>query len=1092
MSLQPMETNDYSGGFTDNYVAGARNKYQRGDNLLVNVSKSVFSRFGSVIYDATNYQIPTGAVRIGTLLPYKTPYYSPAKSDLLLSHSSARLYYVTGGTWTNLIGPVTNNQAFPGCDDTNVLTHGEWEKHLLVTSDLASPSTTSYPVKIFRDSAGVLQLRTAGLPDVSAPANYVSATVLANAITLANSIKTVFLAHIDDYAGAYAVNKTHSSQDTISRALFSAVANASDLPTLITLTNALAKGYTQHVNDARFCLTIPASYAHIGSGNDVLNEAAVQSQSVPTGPHIMLTGSLGDNITTTSTSLSAVTAPQDLPASATLAQVCARLDNLRDCYNWHDASFGAHWHRLLHTVATAKIGYVDSGPRLVANITDVCTIANAAKSYINTHKVDAGGGAQAHARDDYRAVTSADATDYYSLFLLYADIACVYAGHSQDGAGNTHTYVGIGRQEHIATGTAGEYTYAQAFSYPADPYDIAAIQTKLFEIRTALYLHAPDIAVLHRRLAAGYISPLVPTIVSWAYALHYKYSYTVGSATFEDDGPVTYLGPIQTVLTTQNGSSLSVISPLANGSTGNWDTSALTLEVYRTVNAGTQYHFLTSLANATTSYADTALDVSIADATSIYTTGGVVENDPPPQCKCLHIVDGKAYYGNIVEAGVVIPTRVRESLAGDPDSAPARFFADLPDEVIAISSAKSKVIALCKSSLFRIEGGFDELGRGQIIYESIHDTIGCVGPQSVVQAEHGVFFAGTDGFYFTDAFQLIKINEDWPTTYASITSTATKKRNIQGVFRPEERRVYWTVQTADGSGENDALVVLDLRWGIRPDSTFTTWSNSTSFRPTAVASFGNQLIRGDSRGYWFKHDPTYLSDPKVAVGTNPSTWATKAIIYDLITCAYDFGFKGAKKYIPGIDVYLKNHGNVSLQMKRINNDKGTGAAQALGKIRFRSEYTGTIEEERTMPAGYLRSTLTQIQFTNASVIITNSDTHGQATTNQGLHTLTLDSAVTEDWPLDPIDWTVAFPNKSNGVIDVADAYATKYVITARSADTLTVTDAGATLPAGSEKWILEGVPKDEQFELTAHTIWYDMVDGSLEHPYQSARTGANT
>lgn len=67
---QPLPLEDFSGGMTDYYLGGPLNKYQRADNCLIvkhgDVGK-LYTRPGSEIYDATYYQIPAGAQRLGTL-----------------------------------------------------------------------------------------------------------------------------------------------------------------------------------------------------------------------------------------------------------------------------------------------------------------------------------------------------------------------------------------------------------------------------------------------------------------------------------------------------------------------------------------------------------------------------------------------------------------------------------------------------------------------------------------------------------------------------------------------------------------------------------------------------------------------------------------------------------------------------------------------------------------------------------------------------------------------------------------------------------------------------------------------------------------
>jgi hypothetical protein len=150
---QPLEFKDFSGGMTDFYLGGPLNKFERGDNVLIvkhgDIGK-LFTRPGSEIYNASYYQIPAGAQRIGTLKYFES---------VLWYHSSRKFYYVDSG-WQTLQGP-SGNDVFPtGVDTTTVVSLTTWNKHLLVTSsDLVQKVQ-----KIYKDSGGTWRLRTAGMP----------------------------------------------------------------------------------------------------------------------------------------------------------------------------------------------------------------------------------------------------------------------------------------------------------------------------------------------------------------------------------------------------------------------------------------------------------------------------------------------------------------------------------------------------------------------------------------------------------------------------------------------------------------------------------------------------------------------------------------------------------------------------------------------------------------------------------------------------------------------------------------------------------------------------------------------------------------
>jgi hypothetical protein len=154
LQTQPLEVDDFSGGFTDYYIAGALNRGQKFDNLLVfrhGDKGKLLSRQGSQLYSSSYPLVIAGAAtRVGALKTF-------GGYDLVFGAN--KVYYLGGGGWTELKGP-TNNSLFPSSITTaNVISYSDWENHLLVTCD-GYPS----PAKIYLDGSNNLQLRTAGLP----------------------------------------------------------------------------------------------------------------------------------------------------------------------------------------------------------------------------------------------------------------------------------------------------------------------------------------------------------------------------------------------------------------------------------------------------------------------------------------------------------------------------------------------------------------------------------------------------------------------------------------------------------------------------------------------------------------------------------------------------------------------------------------------------------------------------------------------------------------------------------------------------------------------------------------------------------------
>lgn len=150
---QPLEVTDFSGGMTDNYLAGPGNRGQLFDNLLINNNKKPFTRPGSVIRDVSHGQIPSGVKRIGFQFDHR---------DQLIEQSERDLFFLDG-TYQTLVGP-TGNPSFSANTESNHVSQTFWNNHSLLVSD-----SFAKPIKVYKDDTGVFQVRTAGLPAITAP-----------------------------------------------------------------------------------------------------------------------------------------------------------------------------------------------------------------------------------------------------------------------------------------------------------------------------------------------------------------------------------------------------------------------------------------------------------------------------------------------------------------------------------------------------------------------------------------------------------------------------------------------------------------------------------------------------------------------------------------------------------------------------------------------------------------------------------------------------------------------------------------------------------------------------------------------------------
>lgn len=151
MEYQALEAKVFHGGITDNYIDCQFHQYEEADNLLLTVNAKLYTRPGSIIYDATYPQIPAGNQRINALIDHY---------NTLFVVSAKKLYYLLSG-WQTLIGP-TSNDVFTSGSTTSKIVSSDWNNHTFVTNSDFSPV-----MKIYRDNTNALKVRSAGLPNLA-------------------------------------------------------------------------------------------------------------------------------------------------------------------------------------------------------------------------------------------------------------------------------------------------------------------------------------------------------------------------------------------------------------------------------------------------------------------------------------------------------------------------------------------------------------------------------------------------------------------------------------------------------------------------------------------------------------------------------------------------------------------------------------------------------------------------------------------------------------------------------------------------------------------------------------------------------------
>lgn len=577
---------------------------------------------------------------------------------------------------------------------------------------------------------------------------------------------------------------------------------------------------------------------------------------------------------------------------------------------------------------------------------------------------------------------------------------------------------------------------------------------------------------------------------TYLYAFHYQYTYMIDDQEFVDTGPVKQVELTSAAAPNSNAVVITAIPILANGTSDNYATTVIKVSIFRTINGGTNFYKVAEITNGTTTYNDSTSDTLLQDNASIYTSGDVPDNDPPPPSKYVHTVNGYTYWAHFQENGQVYPNKYKQSQYLDSDSVPGSFEDEVEDKIVGINSVQDVPIIGCSKHIYRVDGVFDENGRGGMIHKRISDHAGCISNDSFVQAEGSLFWAGVDGFYYTEGFRVLKISDHLNKTYADFIATfRTNTKRIKGCYNPRTREIHWTFsQTAKGVGQEECDIVwsVDLKWGISENMSFHIWKGTERFQPTALVIHNNELYRADKTGFVLKFTANAVTDPKIDATALPEDWEVETIIWKYKSTSSNFGTSFVRKISNRILLEAKNIANVSIALTIINDDGKI--LREVEPIRWRRNFTwgddefvwrdptctwfygGLIETDRRLPSGGLRFDFLQLEITNHFTNVVNSDSFGLCTINAAAKTATLVN-VLEFWPTQAVDYYIYFEN---------DNYAKGFKITDRVSNTVVkFSDILNEATTGvSKKWQIKGYKKGEILNLLGYNLSWAMTSRS--------------
>lgn len=567
---------------------------------------------------------------------------------------------------------------------------------------------------------------------------------------------------------------------------------------------------------------------------------------------------------------------------------------------------------------------------------------------------------------------------------------------------------------------------------------------------------------------------------TYSYLFIFRYEYMVGNSTNLDRGPLTFFPTIVSGGTITSGNGANITLPTTLVDNGNYDVANFDVEIYRTLNGDADYFLVDTVPFGTANYLDEVEDATLANNTPVYSS--TISYKAPPKCKYVHVVNEIGYYAHIKEEnGEINRYKILQSIPSDVDSVPTSFFEKVEQEITGLSSIFDRPIVLCTNYIYRIDQSILSDGTGLMDIRRIDDRAGCVSNLSIVQTHRGLFWAGEEGFYWSDGFKVKNISKHINETYEKLVQNMERAERIYGSFDPSTERISWSVCLEDGGNEVDRIYVLDLKFtalseGEQSRGCFTTLSGGNNFKPTATITKDENMYRADSRGFLFRHNRSIFSDPLIDLTKSDlSTWFTTPILYSYKSTYLDFGTKFVRKFVPRILISAANRTNLSLAIQSSNdNNRVVGD---LKPISYKNNITwgsslpvwgdpnagwnlqGIIEQWRRFPSGGLRCQYKQIRFFNDTVEIIGSDLFGDVTINSVAKTITLNGSA--NFPI----------NLENYEAQVSsDLFSNNYKVLSQSSNTLVLEDLSNTLVSGTYQFKIVGIPKDEILELNGYVL----------------------
>jgi hypothetical protein len=588
---------------------------------------------------------------------------------------------------------------------------------------------------------------------------------------------------------------------------------------------------------------------------------------------------------------------------------------------------------------------------------------------------------------------------------------------------------------------------------------------------------------------------------SYIIAVIWTYEYVVGGVTYRKVSR-THRKTISNLSGANiSFSNIPVLDPTDYIGDNHYDIANIKAEVYISIANGTALFRVATVNNGTlTSGPHTINDTTHISNVGLYTNGGLLDHDNPPVCKDIQLVNDTAYYLNTVEefddgTSEPKPFRIIQSIPGVATSINNDFFLDLDDDIVGGGVANGNLIVFTDTFIYRIEGQISASGAGSMRAITINKDIGCMSRDSIVSTKDGVFFAGRDGFYFTNGTSFKELtagDKSLERIYRKLVMTDVIANRINAILDATNNRIVWSTSSSSEASENDQWWVYDITFDA-----FTT-ANGSSFYSSCLLYDREKIYRGDDFGYVYEHsediDCDFKRDTTKAITLwykSPIPWELKPSYFTnlnerLWARSINLAVESGRDISIGISVDLINGRKYSMVPLVY---KGNSVWRDLSNLwrDLSNVWKPSIlqTKRRRIPSGAGRTRGVTVSLSAGKSALYISDLLGTATLTYKNPSDPIEILVELDnvnyvWPSDLVGYTIAFEHTDYKVI---------HSITAQTNTTLTVA-GGSTTILPNVKWQIVGIPNLQDVEIKSITYTHGVI-GKEENQFQTGQDNVN-